>query len=271
VWLPGSLARQERIPAGGTHSRPLSTVGGGPDARRQPALTRPGLARSSAGRHRSSLVSSSGDQAALAGRASPPPRQPTVWFAAKRPSEGQARSAAELASGWQPAASGRRPGAGYDPGQSGADPAEPGGRTSAGQTGAGLPRRTPQTSTRPGSDAPDYGLPASAAGTGPATAGLPVLGAPAGGLLSPPPTPYRPPFQDAPFQDAPYQGSPYQDARPQMPRPQMAGQQEQTAARRRSPEAVRSRLSGFQLGSRDAAPAGPAPRQAPQAEEENSR
>jgi signal transduction histidine kinase len=278
VWLPGSLARQERIPAGGTHSRPLSAVGGGPDARRQSALARPGLARSSAGRHRSSLVSSSGDQPALAGRASPPPRPPTVWFAAKRPSEGEARSAAELASGWRPAAVGRQPGAGagYDPGQSGADPAELGARTSAGQTGAGLPRRMPQTSTRPSSDAPDYGLAASAAGSGPASAGMPVLGAPAGGLLSPPPTPYRPPFQDAPFQDgpyqgSPYQGSPYQDARPQMPRPQMAGQQEQTAARRRSPEAVRNRLSGFQLGSRDAAPAGPAPRQAPQAEEENSR
>jgi hypothetical protein len=267
VWLPGSLARQERLPVGGNHSRPLATAGAASAARRQPALARPGLARSGAGRHRGNLLSSSGDQPALPGRGSPPTRQPTVWFAAKRPSEGPARSAAEVAASWQPAAGGRLAGpggSGYDPGQ--AD-------TSGGQaerTNAGLPRRMPRTNGQPVQDTPDYGLAASAAGatstgmtsTGMTASRMPVLGAPAGVPAGPPPTPYRP----APFQDAPYQGGSYQEA----PRRE-AGPAEQVAARRRSPEAARNRLSGFQLGSRDAAPAGPGPRQAPQAGEENSR
>jgi signal transduction histidine kinase len=321
VWLPGSLARQERLPAGGTHSRPLTTAGAGPAARRQP-----GLARSGAGRHRGNLLSSSGDQPALSGRGSPsalpgqgspsalpgrgsasalpgrgsastlpgrastPAGQPTVWFAAKRPSEGPARSAAEVAASWQPAAGGRLAaglgGSGYDPSQT-----DTAGRA-AERTSAGLPRRMPRTNGQPSQDTPDYGLASSAAGAGTTSTGttstgttgarMPVLGAPAGGPAGPPATPYRPaPFQDAPYQGASYQGASYQTGSSQggssqggsyqQPRRRETGPEEQVAARRRSPEAARNRLSGFQLGSRDATQAGPGPRQAPQAGEENSR
>jgi signal transduction histidine kinase len=106
-------------------------------------------------------------------------------------------------------------------------------------TATGLPRRVPGTAARPGADTPGSGLAAAVAGPGAPTpaAGMPVLGAPA--------------FRDPQQQNIP--------------------PQEQESSRRRSPEAARSRLSGFQLGNRDAVQAGRGPGGTPHAGEENSR
>jgi hypothetical protein len=104
-------------------------------------------------------------------------------------------------------------------------------------TATGLPRRVPGTAARPGTDTPGSGLAAAFAGAGTPSGGMPVLGAPA--------------LREPARQDTPYQ--------------------EQEPSRRRSPEAVRSRLSGFQLGNRDAVQAGGAPGGTPHAGEENSR
>ena len=104
----------------------------------------------------------------------------------------------------------------------------------AGLTTSGLPRRVPRTSGGlSGSDTPASAVPFAAHG--------PVLAAPLDGTAS--------------------QGVPYQEA----------AHQEQVPSRRRSPEAVRSRLSGFQLGGRDAVQAGYPTGRAPLAGEENSR
>jgi signal transduction histidine kinase len=103
-----------------------------------------------------------------------------------------------------------------------------------GLTTSGLPRRVPRTSDgSAGSYTPASAVPFAAHG--------PVLAAPLDG--------------------AGPQGVPYQEA----------AQQEQVPSRRRSPEAVRSRLSGFQLGGRDAVQAGHPMGRAPLAGEENSR
>jgi len=114
----------------------------------------------------------------------------------------------------------------------------------AGQTTAGLPRRVPRTSAYPGAGAPDFGLPADLDGT---PVPVPALGAPADEMAAP---------YDGPFREPPYREPAYQ---------------EQARSRRRSPEAARNRLSGFQLGSRDAVQAGLRAGQAPHAGEENSR
>jgi hypothetical protein len=103
-------------------------------------------------------------------------------------------------------------------------------------TSSGLPRRVPRTSVHPGSDLPGSLEPFAAPSAGP-----PVLAAPLDGMASP--------------------GVPYQEA----------VQQEQLPSRRRSADAVRSRLSGFQLGGRDAVQAGHPTGRAPLAGEENSR
>jgi hypothetical protein len=104
----------------------------------------------------------------------------------------------------------------------------------AGLTASGLPRRVPRTSGGlSGSDTPASAVPFAAHG--------PVLAAPLDGTAP--------------------QGVPYQEAT----------HQEQVPSRRRSPEAVRSRLSGFQLGGRDAVQAGNPMGRAPLAGEENSR
>jgi hypothetical protein len=102
----------------------------------------------------------------------------------------------------------------------------------AGETRAGLPRRMPRASAHPGSGAQDFGLSDSLV-----SARLPALSASADGTAA----------------------------------HQEAGYQEQAPTRRRSPEAARSRLSGFQLGSRDAVQAGARPGQASPAGEENGR
>ena len=104
-------------------------------------------------------------------------------------------------------------------------------------TATGLPRRVPGTAARPGTETPSTGFAASVAEAGTPAGGMPVLGAPA----------LREPSQ---------QNTPHQ---------------EQESSRRRSPEAARSRLSGFQLGNRDAVQAGRGAGGTPHAGEENSR
>ena len=108
-------------------------------------------------------------------------------------------------------------------------------------TATGLPRRVPGTAARPGTDTPGSGLAAAVAGAGTPAGGMPVLGAPA--------------FRDAPVAQTLHENIPHQE-------------QESS---RRSPEAARSRLSGFQLGNRDAVQAGRGPGGTPHAGEENSR
>jgi hypothetical protein len=108
-----------------------------------------------------------------------------------------------------------------------------------GQTTAGLPKRVPRTNASPGSDTPGSGMVVAGPVSGPAApvgAGGPVLAAPLDGTAQ--------------------QGVTYQ---------------EQLRSRRRSPEAVRSRLTGFQLGSREAMQAGHTTGLGPHAGEENSR
>jgi signal transduction histidine kinase len=259
VWLPGDLAKREQATAASGHTGP-HRIGGKDPAARFRSETR---ARQGVGRHRSRLLAASGGQPLVPERADvrvpewPDVRVPeradvqvperpdvrtqqsarpaTVWFAAKRPSDSDARSQEELAARWQPRTQ-AWPAAGQA-GQSRTDDLatmpEPSGLTTS-----GLPRRVPRTSAYPGSGMPDFGLPAV-----PVTpaAEVPVLGAPPGGRAP---------------QGASYAGAQYQERVP---------------ARRRSPEAARSRLSGFQLGSRDAGQAGHAAVTRPLAGEENSR
>jgi hypothetical protein len=255
VWLPGGLARHEHNTSSGSHSRTAGSFVVEPVAVRPTTLTRHAV-----GRHRSNLLGS-GEQPAIAGRGGNvrvdtvrgeyAARPTTAWFAAKRPSgDAAARSGEELAAGWRsttggwPAAPGRgmaAQAASHDTGHAGRYPTD---ELTAirEQTTAGLPRRVPRTSAYPGSGAPDFGLAAELDGI-PA----PVLGAPANGMVAP---------QGGPYREPPYREPAYQDQAP---------------PRRRSPEAARSRLSGFQLGSREAVQAGQRAGQAPRAGEENSR
>jgi signal transduction histidine kinase len=233
VWLPGTLAKREAAPAASSHSRAALGV----DATGPAPVIRPAMpVRQMTGRHRGGLAVS-GDQPAAAAQAGPGPR-PAVWFAAKRPSSGAAVPAEQAAASWQAAAAWQTAGWQTAPGGAAAESgagSEPGGRTDS-----GLPRRVPRTSAYPGSDTPGSGMP-SVAPAAAADLGAPVLGAPPGGTG------------------------------PQGPHPAGAPYQEQAPSRRRSPEAARSRLSGFQLGNRDAVQAGHATGWTPFAGEENSR
>jgi hypothetical protein len=168
-------------------------------------------------------------------RAEQSARPATVWFAAKRPSASDARSEEELDARWQPTTQ-AWPAAGQASQSRTDDLATM--PEQSGLTSSGLPRRVPRTSAYPGSGIPDFGLPAV-----PVTpaAEVPVLGAPPGGMAR--------------------RGVSYAGAQ----------NRERVPARRRSPEAARSRLSGFQLGSRDAGQAGHAAVARPLAGEENKR
>jgi histidine kinase/DNA gyrase B/HSP90-like ATPase len=232
VWLPGTLAKREQVPAAGGHTRSFGAEATGPVTTIRSA---PG--RYMSGRHRTGLTSSGGQplaaglggqaglagQAGQGGQAGQAARSATAWFAAKRPSSGTAISGEELAVGWRSAATG-------------GNGAPSGGAVSdhAGLTTSGLPRRVPRTGGgSAGADTPASAVPFAAHG--------PVLAAPLDGTAP--------------------QGVPYQET----------AHQEQVPSRRRSPEAVRSRLSGFQLGGRDAVQAGNPMGRAPLAGEENSR
>jgi len=282
VWLPGGLAKHDHhsVP-NGSHTRTPGTF-----TIDQAASTRPTtLSRHAVGRHRSGLLGS-GEQPVLTGRGEyargdtvrgdtirgdtvrleHQARPATAWFAAKRPSDGTSpRSTDELALGWRsttsgwPAAPGQGTagqgtagagrsmagqGAGRDAGPAGRYPADElaAMQDRTGQTTAGLPRRVPRTSSYPGSGTPDFGLPADLDSTP-----VPAYGAPTDGMTAPHSGPYREP---------PYREPGYQD---------------QSLSRRRSPEAARNRLSGFQLGSREAVQAGPRASYVPHAGEENGR
>jgi signal transduction histidine kinase len=268
VWLPGALARQERA---ATPSYSLSIGAAqslGPvTARRPPAVGRGDVSRRP-GR-------ASAEQPRLRDRGFRSGRSTTAWFAAKRPSSGALGPAEQFAADWQPVTGARVPGTGPVPG--GYDSAADSLVDSFGpQTSAGLPRRTPRSGSYPGTDMAASGL---------AAQGAPLLGAPAGGPADPPPThhqePSYPAYQEAsypaaphqdvalpdlpyaddpylgdPYQGDPYQGDPYQETQH---REAMVTevQPSQLPTRRRSPEAVRERLTGFQLGSRDGTAGGP--------------
>jgi signal transduction histidine kinase len=236
VWLPGNLAKREEVSALGGHWRPPGTDAANPAASSPPATT----AGDEAGRHRSALPAANGEPPLVPEPTGRSARPATAWFAAKRPSTGAARSPEELAANWQSTTQGWATAG--DAGLSQAGGQDPAGESAApespGRTSSGLPRRVPRTSAYPGAGTPASGLPA--APLTPAAAGL-VLGAPPGEMAP----------QGGSYADAPHQG--------------------QLPVRRRSPEAVRSRVSGFQLGSRDAAQAAQATVIPPPAEEENSR
>jgi signal transduction histidine kinase len=237
VWLPAHLAKREQVPPAGNHSRPFGAARTDLVAGFRPAAA----AKYGTGRHRGALRNTSGEQPALAGQGAQAGRAATVWFAAKRPSAGAASAADEVSGDWQPATNGRAANGGTWAGRMPADrlPAD-GTPEHPGRTTAGLPRRVPRTSANPGSNMPEFRVP-FAAQAAPSGAGAPLLGAPAGGTAP----------QGVPHSDAQYQ--------------------DQVPARRRSPEAARSRLAGFQLGSRDAVQAGQAAGLTPFAGEENSR
>ena len=233
VWLPGSLTKREQGPVtGGYRSWSSGADPTPPSASFQPMT----LARRGAGRHRSGALAASGEQP-MARRGAQPASSATAWFAAKRPSTGTATSQENLAAEWHTADNGD----GGHRGQRGDGGANRVPEQSE-WTATGLPRRVPGTAARPGTDTPGYGLAAAAAGAGTPARGMPVLGAPA-------------------FRDAPHQAPQHQDI----------PHQEQESSRRRSPEAARSRLSGFQLGNRDAVQAGRGPGGTPHAGEENGR
>jgi hypothetical protein len=260
VWLPGTLAKREPTPAGGGQSRSYGMDTTGPVQGIRTASAPP---RPVTGRHRGGLAVRA-EQPLTAGQGGQggqgaQPGRPAAWFAAKRPSSGAAVAEEELATGWQTstgwqAAANWQAGANRNATADGGPLSEPAERTSS-----GLPRRVPRTSAYPGSDTPGSGMPSMPGSPMPATApataaanmgaadmgaadmGAPVLGAPPGGTGP----------QGQPYREAPYQ--------------------EQVPSRRRSPEAARSRLAGFQLGSRDAVQAGHGTGWKPFAGEENSR
>jgi len=232
VWLPGTLAKRGSATAAANSRTALGVDTTGPVPGIRPATP----ARPMSGRHRGGLAVS-GEQPAAVAQARPGTRS-TVWFTAKRPSSGAAVPAEQTAASWQAAAAWQT--AGWQTAPGGAAAESGAGSEPGGMTNSGLPRRVPRTSVYPGSDTPGSGLP-SVAPAATADLGAPVLGAPPGGTG------------------------------PQGRRPEEAPYQEQAPSRRRSPEAARSRLSGFQLGNRDAVQAGHATGWTPFAGEENSR
>jgi len=250
VWLPGTLAKHEQAPAASGHSRMF----GGMEATGPVVTTlRSAPVKYGSGRHRTALAGRgqepSGNglggqpvqavdavEAVEAVPATPAGRS-GAWFAAKRPSSGTAAAAEEFASDW---------------GTTGDVEADRGALAShGGTTTAGLPRRVPRTRVHPGSDGPDAAVPFAPPGV-PAPASS-ASGVTAFGVTAP--------VLAAPLDGMAPQGVPYQEA----------VQPERLPSRRRSPEEVRSRLSGFQLGGRDAVQAGQPTGRGPLAGEENSR
>jgi len=192
-------------------------------------------ARQGTGRHhRSGQLTISGEHPALPGRSTPPGRSGTVWFTAKRPSGGPVKSPEEVASGWQSAPNGRASAAG----PAGTAPRAVG--TSGGFLGSFTPANSPSAQS---------------------TSGLPQR------------VPGRSAF---PGTDTPGAGIPASAAAPApmlgAPTTTPDGQHhEQAPPRRRSPEVARSRLTGFQLGNRDATQPGQGASWGQHAGEENDR
>jgi hypothetical protein len=217
VWLPGHLAKK------GPASPPGARLWAG-DADLAAEARQDSAARRGTGRHRNDLPARDDNQSAPAGRAAPAGRPGTAWFAAKRPSGGPDKSPEEIAAGWQPPGSGARHTGPADTAAMARAASGSGGFAAAGeqpgQTTAGLPRRVPGARAFPGSDTPGNGFPAAAATA--TVASAPILSAPP---------------------DVPAASEGAQDTQ----------HHEQAPPPRRSPEKARSRLSGFQLGSREAA------------------
>jgi len=272
VWLPGNLTSREQPLTVGMHSRPrpegntfneMAAFGDatpalgaalqaahGATGLRQRTTGRPG-----GGRHRLSLLSTSGDQPAAANGGDQPR---SVWFAAKTPS---GRSVAASAA---PAA---------DPTPTGPAWTGPGAADGQWTTAAGRSW---------GPAGVDWSAPGAAdGGTRPSE----LSGWPAGGPpVDPTPSrqtraglPQRVPranvgFDDPSGSDVPY---PEESSVHGAPPGSGTGAQQQptqpTQPRRRSPEAARNRLTGFQLGNRDAAQAGSTSGWTPYAGEETSR
>jgi hypothetical protein len=249
VWLPGGLARHEHTTSNGSHSRTSGSFVVEPVALRPTTLTRHAV-----GRHRSNLLGS-GEQQVLAGRAENlrgdtvrgdavrgdavraeyAAHPATAWFAAKRPSGGAAaRSTEEVTADWRSTTSGwpAAPGRGMAA-QAAGHNAGPAGRYQTDELAA-IPEQAGQTTA---------GLPRRM----PRTSAYPGSGIPDFGL---------PADLDGTYRESAYHEPTYQ---------------EQALSRRRSPEAARSRLSGFQLGSREAVQAGPRAGRAPHAGEEKGR
>jgi signal transduction histidine kinase len=299
VWLPGNLTSREQPLAVGMHSRPrpdgtsfneVTAFGDDPtpalgaaleaahgtSGLRQRTTGRPG-----GGRHRLSLLATSGDQPVVGGGAGggggAGPR--SVWFAAKTPSgrsaagSGSAASAASSAS-FGSSASATSSAASF--GSSGSAGAGSGSGTFGPQGNGGGQWAAPAGRNwgPPGVDWsasdsgatgqngwPSGGPPADPAPTRQTQAGLPQRVPRANAAFDGPPAGYDAPRQD----EASVLGAP-----PPGPSGPSGGSQQQTQ-KRRSPEAARNRLAGFQLGNRDATQAGSAPGWTPYAGEETSR
>jgi signal transduction histidine kinase len=231
VWLPGTLAKREQQ----TPAAGSHFRPFGVDATGPVTGIRPAApVRQVTGRHRSGLAAS-GEQPLMAAQGA----QGAQGAQAARSTTAAWFAAKRPSSGAaMPAeelSAGWQPAANTGPMAGGTPVPEQAERTTS-----GLPRRVPRTSVHPGSGIPDFGVPA-AAPAATAEMGVPVLGAPPGGRAP---------------QGVSYAGAP---------------RQEQVPSRRRSPDAARSRLSGFQLGSRDAVQAGHATGGTSFAGEENSR
>jgi signal transduction histidine kinase len=253
VWLPGNLAKHDQASPAGSHSRPISLDGTNPPAAFPPPAA---PARTGVGRHRSGLLVTSGEHPIVPEATVPVARPTRAWFAAKRPSADDTRPVEESAArsqsttqGWAvtgPASMSQgsmsQGSLNHASSMSHPDLSQANGPVSmaeqAERTQSGLPKRVPKTSAYPSAGTPAFGLP-----TAPVSrdVGVPVLGAPPSGFGPP--------------------GGARQGAQ----------SQQQAPARRRSPEAVRNRLTGFQLGSRDAVEADQATVSRPLAGEENNR
>jgi signal transduction histidine kinase len=258
VWLPGNLAKHDQASPAGSHSRPISLDGTNPPAAFPPPAA---PARTGVGRHRSGLLVTSGEHPIVPEATVPVARPTRAWFAAKRPSADDTRPVEESAArsqsttqGWAVTGPASMSQASMSQGNlnhasmshassmSHPDLSQANGPVSmaeqAERTQSGLPKRVPKTSAYPGAGTPAFGMP-----TAPVSrdVGVPVLGAPPSGFGPP--------------------GGARQGAQ----------SQQQAPARRRSPEAVRNRLTGFQLGSRDAVEADQATVSRPLAGEENNR
>jgi signal transduction histidine kinase len=253
VWLPGDLAKKGEITSSQSAARPVGGGGFGGGGITAGERSAP-VAERSNGQRRNGSLTSTGSQPTLPPPSAPPSRRPaqtgrpgTVWFTAKRPSNGEVKSADELAASWQSTSTGARP-ANSSPADA-APPfaafARPAARAAASApseapaTTAGLPRRTPQARPRPGSDAPDNGVAAAAPSASNGNGrSAPLLGASAGG-------------SNGMFNG----GTRDQDG----------------LSKRRTADEARSRLSGFQLGNRDASQAPRTTGRSQQVGEENDR
>jgi signal transduction histidine kinase len=285
VWLPGTLTSREQPLAVGLHSRPRpdgtsfnETAAFGDDATpalgaaleaahgtsglRQRTTGRPG-----GGRHRLSLLATSGDQPVVGGGSvgggqlvandGPAPR--SVWFAAKTPSGRAPATPASASPASASPASGPLSSAAQNGGRQWPAPAGrswgPAGVDWSAANGADGGARSADQNGWPGG-----GPPAEQPPSRQTQAGLPLRVPRTSMPIDGPPSGYDAHHPD----EAPVLGAPPVHA------PGSGGQQ-QTPLRRRSPEAARSRLAGFQLGSREATQAGGDQGWTPYSGEETSR